>query len=89
MNAASEGPDDGDQRRAHAIEQLLEKAAASTDPIGWVRDFTLRALRDPSLDALAAVDRAEARLEIHAISREVNRRLRSLDRLVGAPPGDA
>ena len=89
MNADPEPPDDRNERRAQAIERLLERAAASIDPIGWVRDFTLRALREPSLDALPAADRAEARRQIHAISREVNRRLRSLDSLVAVPPRDA
>ena len=49
MDEGSEQPNDTDERRARAIEQLVEKAAASPDPIGWVRDFTLRALRAPSL----------------------------------------
>ena len=72
----SEGPEHPDgmdeRRRARAIEQLAEKAAASPDPIGWVRDFTLRALRAPSLGSLPTADRADARREIHAIGREVS-----------------
>ena len=44
MNEGPEQPDDTDERRARAIEQLVEKAVASPDPIGWVKDFMLRAL---------------------------------------------
>ena len=72
MNEGPEQPDDTDERRARAIEHLVEKADASPDPIGWVRDFTLRALRASSLDSLPTADRANARREIHAIVREVS-----------------
>ena len=67
MNKGPEQSNDTDERRARAIEQLIEKAAASPDPIGWVKDFTLRALRAPSLVSLPTADRADARREIHAI----------------------
>jgi hypothetical protein len=76
MNEGPEQPDDTDERRARVIAELLEKAAASPDPIGWVRDFTLRALRALSLGSLPAADRADARREIGSIGREVSGVLR-------------
>ena len=76
MNEGPEQPDDTDERRARAIEQLVEEAAASPDPIGWVREFTLKALRAPNLVSLPTADRADARREIHAIGREVSGALR-------------
>ena len=78
MNEGPEHSDDTHQRRARAIDQLLERAAASPDPIGWLRNFTLRALRAPHLSALPTAKRADARLEIQEISREVKRRLESV-----------
>jgi hypothetical protein len=90
MNEGPERSDDMDERRARAIDQLFERAAASLDPIGWLKEFTLRALRASHLSALPTAKRADARLEIQAISREVNRRLQSvLDEQVGTPRGDA
>jgi hypothetical protein len=76
-NEGPEQPEDTDERRSRTIEQLVEKAAASPDPIGWVRDFTLKALQAPSLGSLPTADRAAARRKIHDISREVSRALRS------------
>ena len=78
MNEGPEQPDDTDERRARAIEKLVEKAVASPDPIGWVKEFTLRALRAPSLVSLPTDDRADARREIHAIGREVSGALRQM-----------
>ena len=75
-NQGPEQPDETDERRARVIAQLVEKAASSPDPVGWVRDFTLRALRAPSLGSLPTADRADARREIHAIGREVSGALR-------------
>jgi hypothetical protein len=76
MSEDLEQLNDTDERRARAIEQLVEKAAASPDPIGWVRDFTLKALQAPSFGSLPTADRADARREIHAIGREVSGALR-------------
>ena len=69
MNEDPEQPEDTDERRARVITELLEKAAASSDPIGWVRDFTLRVLRALSLGSLPTAERADARREILSISR--------------------
>ena len=44
MNEGPEQPADNDERRARVIAQLVEKAVSSPDPVGWVRDFTLRGL---------------------------------------------
>ena len=76
MNEGPEQPDDTDERRARVIAELLEKAAASPDPIGWVRDFTVRALRALSLGSVPTADRADARREIVSIGREVSGVLR-------------
>ena len=77
MKESPDNPEkNADERRARVIAELLEKATASPDPVGWVRDFTLKALRAPNSGALPTSDRADARREIHAIGREVSGALR-------------
>ena len=76
MNEGPEQPDDTDERRARVIAQMVEKAASSPDPVGWVRDFTSKAIRALSFGSLSTADRADARREIHDIAREVSGALR-------------
>ena len=66
------------ERRGRVIVELVERYQVESEPDKWLQAFTINALRALGKSNVGPAEKGPARREIHAISREVVSKAKSL-----------